>query len=101
MTNHMWSGFNLIANLATWQKLPADIQALIERHAASTIRAQRVEQAAFNAAVLETFKARGLIFTEIDQQPFRRALSSVYGRWRTKLGERTWELLEAEVGVLG
>ena len=101
MTNHMWSGFNLIVNLATWQKIPADIQALIERHAASTIRAQRVEQADFNAAVRATFEARGLVFTEIDQQPFRRALSSVYRRWRTKLGERAWELLEAEVGLLG
>lgn len=33
MTNHMWSGFNLMANLALWQKLPADIQAVIERNA--------------------------------------------------------------------
>jgi len=101
MTNHMWSGFNLIANLAAWQRLPADIQALIERHAANTIRAQRLEQAAFNASIRATFEARGLVFTEIDQEPFRRALSPVYGRWQAKIGEQAWELLEAEVGVLG
>jgi TRAP-type transport system periplasmic protein len=101
MTNHMWSGFNLIANLASWQRLPADIQALIERHAASTIRAQRVEQAAFNATVREAFEARGLVFTEVDQEPFRRALAPVYERWRQKLGEQAWQLLGAEVGRLG
>jgi tripartite ATP-independent transporter DctP family solute receptor len=101
MTNHMWSGFNLIANLTAWQKLPIDIQVLIERHAASTIRAQRLEQAAFNATVRETFEARGLVFTKIDQEPFRRALTPVYGQWRAKLGTKAWELLEAEVGPLG
>jgi tripartite ATP-independent transporter DctP family solute receptor len=100
MTNHMWSGFNLIANLASWQTLPAAIQALIERRAASTIRAQRIEQATFNATVRATFEARGLVFTQIDQVPFRHALAPVYERWREKLGEEAWELLEDEVGAL-
>src|SRR5215218_8181488 len=26
LTNHMWSGFNLMAHLATWQRLPEDIK---------------------------------------------------------------------------
>ena len=34
MTNHMWSGFNRMANGASWRKLPQDIQATIERNAA-------------------------------------------------------------------
>ena len=32
MTNHMWSGFNLMAHLATWQRLPDDIKSVIERN---------------------------------------------------------------------
>ena len=28
MTNHMWSGFNLMAHLPTWQRLPDDDQGL-------------------------------------------------------------------------
>jgi hypothetical protein len=32
--------------------------------------------------------------------PFRHALAPVYERWREKLGEEAWELLEDEVGAL-
>jgi tripartite ATP-independent transporter DctP family solute receptor len=41
MTNHMWSGYNLMAHLPTWQRLPADLQAVIERNAAKYVRQQR------------------------------------------------------------
>jgi hypothetical protein len=30
MTNHMWSGYNLMAHLATWRRLPRHIQSVIE-----------------------------------------------------------------------
>ena len=30
MTNHMWSGFNLLGNLAAWRRIPADIQGIID-----------------------------------------------------------------------
>ena len=46
MTNHMWSGFNLMANGALWRKLPADIQATIELNAARFVRVQRDDRAA-------------------------------------------------------
>ena len=32
MTNHMWSGFNMLANLAAWKPLPRDIKTIIERN---------------------------------------------------------------------
>src|SRR6266852_433769 len=34
MTNHMWSGFNLMAHLATWQRLPDAVKGVIENNAA-------------------------------------------------------------------
>src|SRR4029077_6765557 len=45
MTNHMWSGFNLMSHLATWQRLPPDIRSVIERNAAKYVRQQRADQA--------------------------------------------------------
>jgi tripartite ATP-independent transporter DctP family solute receptor len=101
LTNHMWSGFNLMAHLPTWERLPQDVQSVIEREAQVAILAQRAEQETFNTSVRATFEARGLVFTTIDQAPFRKALAPVYGRWRRKIGEAAWELLEQEVGVLG
>jgi TRAP-type transport system periplasmic protein len=49
LTNHMWSGFNLMAHLATWQGLPPDIRAVIERNADIYVRRQREDQAKLNA----------------------------------------------------
>ena len=101
MTNHMWSGFNLMAHLPTWRQMPADIQTVIEREAERAIRAQRAEQAAFNAAVQARFESRGLIFTEVDQEPFRAALAPVYARYKEKLGATAWVMLEEAVCPLG
>src|SRR5216684_4892764 len=33
LTAHWWTGFTLIANAASWQRLPAEIQAVVERNA--------------------------------------------------------------------
>src|ERR1700754_255937 len=48
MTNHMWSGFNLMAHLPRWQALPADIKVVIERNAAKYVRQQREDQGTLN-----------------------------------------------------
>jgi TRAP-type transport system periplasmic protein len=101
MTNHMWSGFNLMAHLATWQRLPDDIKGVIERNAAVHVRRQRVEQDKLNAGLRDVFSARGIAFNEIDQAAFRTRLASVYATWKEKLGSKCWTLLEAETGKLG
>src|ERR1700726_1354036 len=48
LTNHMWSGFNLMAHLATWQGLPDDIKTVIDRNAAKYVRQQRDDQGKLN-----------------------------------------------------
>jgi len=100
MTNHMWSGFNLMAHLATWQRLPDDIKSVIERNVTAHVRQQRADQAALNAALRQDLAQRGLRFNEVDQAAFRARLGEIYSTWREKLGTRCWSLLEAEVGTL-
>ena len=100
MTNHMWSGFNLMANGALWRRLPPDIQALIERNAARFVRAQRDDQGRFNAGLCTTLAERGMIFNEVDPAPFRARMAPVYAAWREKLGSKCWALLEDHVGKL-
>ena len=48
MTNHMWSGFNQMAHLATWQRLPTDIKTIIERNVARAVQLQRQDQEGAN-----------------------------------------------------
>jgi len=101
MTNHMWSGFNLMAHLATWQRLPDDVKAVIEHNVVAHVRRQRLDQAALNASLRQDLARRGLLFNEVEQGAFRARLGTIYSSWREKLGTRCWSLLEAEVGKLG
>jgi TRAP-type transport system periplasmic protein len=101
LTNHMWSGFNAMANLATWQSLPGDIKGTIERNFTKYVRAQRDDQEALNTALRQDFVKRGLVFNDVDQAAFRARLPAVYATWKERLGTKCWTLVEAEVGKLG
>ncbi len=101
MTNHMWSGFNLMANLATWNALPADIKAIIERNAEKYVRLQRQDQQKLNDDLRAGLAKRGLVFNDVEPAPFRAQLSGVYATWKQKLGTKCWSLLEATTGPLG
>jgi tripartite ATP-independent transporter DctP family solute receptor len=101
LTNHMWSGFNLMAHGPTWTSLPDDIKAVIERNASGYVRRQREDQARLNHSLRVEFTRRGLAFNEVDQAAFRARLTGVYASWKKKLGGKCWSLLEAEVGKLG
>jgi tripartite ATP-independent transporter DctP family solute receptor len=95
VTNHMWSGFNLLAHLPTWTRLPNDIQAVIERNVTTYVRLQRRDQERANAALRGELARRGLAFNDVDPVPFRRKLSRVYATWKERLGTRCWSLLES------
>jgi TRAP-type C4-dicarboxylate transport system substrate-binding protein len=101
MTNHMWSGFNLLAHLPTWTRLPSDIKTIIERNVTRYVRLQRQDQEAMNRRLRDELARRGLAFNEVDPAPFRRKLTDFYRTWKSQLGTRCWTLLEAESGPLG
>jgi tripartite ATP-independent transporter DctP family solute receptor len=97
MTNHMWSGFNLLAHLPTWKRLPGDIMLTISGQAARFVRRQRRDQERLNLAAHATLARRGLVFNEVEPEPFRAQLSGVYSAWKERLGRRCWSLLEESV----
>jgi tripartite ATP-independent transporter DctP family solute receptor len=100
MTNHMWSGFNMLANQAAWNRLPADIRAVIERQVTRAVRLQRQDQQLANDTARKTLAGHGLAFNDVDTAPFRAQLSGVYASWKKTLGTKCWTLLEAETGRL-
>ena len=99
MTNHMWSGFNQMAHLPTWQRLPTDIKTVIEGHVGRAVRLQRADQEAANGRLRAELTTRGLVFNDVDQAPFRRALSGFYASWKERLGPKCWALLEQATGA--
>ena len=100
LTGHMWSGFNLLANLEAWQALPAGVRDVVERHAAAHAALQRRETDATNHALVEGPAARGMIVNEADAGSFRRRLGGFYARWKREFGATAWGLLEAHAGPL-
>ena len=98
VTNHMWSGFNQLAHLATWQKVPDDMKAVIERNVAMYVRLQRQDQERANTAARATLGKGGLAFNDVDAAPFRRQLSGFYATWKKQLGTKCWSLLESAAG---
>ncbi len=98
MTDHMWSGFNLLAHLPTWQRLPATLQAVIDRNVTKHVTLQRQDQIAANTRLRTELAARGLEFNTPDPAPFKKQLAGVYATWKDKLGSRCWRLLEESTG---
>ena len=102
LTSHMWSGFNLIANLKFWETLPADVQAVIDRNVRKHVRRQRAYTDDVNRQLETTLADRGVAFNTADTSTFRRKLGAgFYQRWKKQFGDTAWGLLEAEVGMLG
>jgi TRAP-type transport system periplasmic protein len=94
MTNHMWSGFNLLAHLPTWKGLPGDVTTVIERNVTKYVRLQRRDQEQANTRLRSALAQRGLLFNEVIPGPFRDRLSGFYRTWRERLGTKGWSLLE-------
>lgn len=94
MTDHMWSGFNLLAHLPTWQRLPSDLQAVIDRNVTKYVKLQRQDQMAANTRLRTDLAVHGLEFNTPDAAPFKKQLAGVYATWKDKLGSKCWKLLE-------
>ncbi|HXJ03123.1 MAG TPA: TRAP transporter substrate-binding protein [Micropepsaceae bacterium] len=101
LTAHMWSGYNLLANLAVWRKLPGDVQDAIQRNAIKYVKLQRADNVALNAALQDGLTKHGMIFNTADTTGFRPPLADFYRRWRERLGAKAWTMLEGHVGKLG
>src|SRR5712672_3990044 len=103
LTNHQWAGYNMLANNAYWQRLPADIQEIVVRNAKIYVAQQRAFVRAANARLEQTLRDRGMIVNLVDVASFRERLISAhfYRDWRQSIGEKAWALMEAEVGKVG
>ena len=101
MTDHMWSGFNQLAHLGTWQALPEDLRAIVDRNVARFVKLQRRDQIAANTRLRKELAGRGMLFNTPPATPFKQALAPVYASWKQTLGTTCWNLLEQSVGRVG
>jgi tripartite ATP-independent transporter DctP family solute receptor len=101
LTSHMWSGYNLLANLGVWRRLGPDLQSVVQRNAEKYVKLQRADNVALNAQLQGALEKRGMMFNAADTAGFRAPLGDFYKRWKEKLGAKAWGMLEGHVGRLG
>ena len=101
MTNHMWSGYWLLANPDAWKQIPPDVQAIVARNAAKYAPLQRRDVALLNASLSDKLHRQGLTINTVDTGPFRAKLAPQYEKWKDEYGATAWGLLESYVGKLG
>ena len=100
LTNHWWSGFTLLVNAEARKALPADILAILDKHAEAAALAQRQDIDQLNAGALATLRKKGMTVNATDTSGFKKPLAAFYSRWKAIYGEKAWSLLEARVGKL-
>lgn len=100
VTNHSWSGYNLLANLKLWQRLPEDIQGTIRRNTEKFVRLQRADTDKLNNTLRAELIKEGMVFNEPDIASFRALLGTFYEHWKESVGPKAWSLLESHVGRL-
>ena len=102
LTNHMWTGYWVVAGGAAWNRLPPRLRELVEGAFNDEAPAQRRASEALNNSLVPKLRAQGLIINESDPAPFRAALvkSGFYGHWRTQFGPALWSALEKYSGPI-
>jgi tripartite ATP-independent transporter DctP family solute receptor len=101
-TNHMWDGFWFLANGKMWEGLPKDLQEIVSRNLNEAALKDRVDIKTLNDTLADSLKAKGMVFSAPDPQPFRDTLKKAgfYDEWKGKYGPEAWALLEKYTGSL-
>jgi tripartite ATP-independent transporter DctP family solute receptor len=102
LTNHMWDGWWFLMNRRAWGQLPPDLQEIFAKVVNSAAAAEREEVARQNESLKAELAQKGLIFNNVDPEPFRATLSAAgfYKNWKAKFGPEAWALLEESTGPL-
>ncbi len=102
MTNHMWDGFWFLANRRAWERLPADVRAIVAKHVNAAGIKEREDVAKLSAGLQQELASKGLAFNQPDPGPFREKLrqAGFYTEWKSKFGDQAWSFLENAVGKL-
>ncbi|MBV8601663.1 MAG: TRAP transporter substrate-binding protein [Candidatus Eremiobacteraeota bacterium] len=100
VTNHMWTGYWLIANNDAWKALPADIRSTAERVVAKWAKISRDDTGRYNDSLAEKLKTQGLTFNDADTSTFRAKLGPFYAKQKDVFGAQAWSALERSVGKL-
>ena len=102
LTSHVWDGYWILGNRRAWERLPADMRAIVTREFEAAGMLQRADIANLNGSLSGQLKAKGINIVDVNRPAFRDALrkTSFYSDWKGKYGAEGWNLLEKYSGKL-
>jgi TRAP-type C4-dicarboxylate transport system substrate-binding protein len=102
MSNHSWAGIHYSFSNPAWKRLPADLQAMSEKHFNAAALTERDDWQKMTKQETQNLTGKGMIFNSPDIKPFQEALkkSGFYADMKQKSGDKAWALLEKYVGPL-
>jgi len=103
LTSHVWDGYWVLGNKRSFQRLPMDIQQIIQRELDKAARDQRADVARLNGTLATDLKAKGINVLNVRSEDFRNKLraTAFYAEWKARYGVAAWDLLEKVSGKLG
>ena len=102
ITNHVWDGYWICANSASWNRLPNDIKVIVAKAFNEVPLLERDDLAKLDRSLQAELEKKGVTFTRPDLGTFRDKLRAAgfYQEWRGKIGAEARTLLEKHVGKL-
>jgi tripartite ATP-independent transporter DctP family solute receptor len=103
LSSHMWGGYWLLAQNEWWDKIPADLQAIVTRNASRITDRQRSDVTKLNSSLIGKLQSQGMTvntLTDADRATMRAKLPDYYKRWKAEFGTTAWDLLEGYSGKL-
>jgi TRAP-type C4-dicarboxylate transport system substrate-binding protein len=101
LTSHMWSGYNLLANLAMWRKLPADVRDAIERNTVKYVKLQRVDNIALKIREVAAAQRSAACLHHHRHSAVSVPCSRISTGAGRSISAKAWAMLETHVGKLG
>ena len=98
LTDHTWSGFWIIANTLSWNRLPPDLQALVETVNTKYSLINRADSKQQTQMAVDRLTKVGMMINPVDRKPFVAELGGYYKAWSEAFGPTEWNLLQQGLG---
>jgi tripartite ATP-independent transporter DctP family solute receptor len=102
MTNHSYISYLLLANNAAWQRLPKNLQEILDREFNAAGTAATASMGRQEVTIEAKLRSEGMVFNQPALEPFRHIIrgSGLYAQWRDQYDPKGWEAMEKTTGKL-
>lgn len=102
MTSHSYISYLLLANNAAWQRLPKNLQEILDREFNTAAAAATASMSQQEVGIEEKLRTEGVTFNRPALEPFRQIIrgSGLYAQWRDQYDSKAWQAMEKTTGKL-